>query len=45
MPVYFEGLVQIGDGLPEGSNRQITAALNNLDKAIDKHIQEAIIDG
>ena len=45
MRVYFDptGLAQIGDGLPEGSNRQITAAINKLDKAIDQHIQAAKI--
>jgi hypothetical protein len=39
--VFRSGLAQIADGLPEGSNRQITAAMNNLDKAIDKHLQAA----
>ena len=43
--VFRSGLAQIGDGLPEGANRQITLAMNNLDKAIDKHIYAAKIAG
>ena len=43
--IFRTGLAQIGDGLPEGSNRQVTAAMNNLDKAIDKHVYAAKIAG
>ena len=43
--IFRSGLAQIDDGLPEGANRQVTAAMNNLDKAIDEQIYAAKIAG
>jgi len=43
--IFRSGLAQMGDSLPAGANRHITAAINNLDKAIEKHIQASKIQG